>query len=89
MKPETKAWFRTMQKRYGKYIPQILNTIPEKYNMNLYLEAAQAGAYWGERAAQHQLDTGFLGQSGSFGGGLFTPQDIERELYNLRFSPLI
>jgi hypothetical protein len=86
MKPETKAWWISMQRKYGKYLMEAATLIPEKYNVNIYIEAAQAGAEIGEAAAKHQLETGFLGQFGAFGGAPFTPSGIEQEMHNLRFS---
>ena len=50
-------------------------------------EAAEAGREVGKEAAEYQKTTGFLGQSGSYGGGPYTPEGIRQEQEMFTFTP--
>ena len=50
-------------------------------------EAAEAGREIGKEAAEYQNTTGFLGQSGAYGGGPFTPEGIRQEQEMFTFTP--
>lgn len=50
-------------------------------------EAAEAGRETGKAAAEHQRTTGFLGQSGAYGGGPYTPKGIRQEQEMFTFTP--
>lgn len=76
-----RTWYRKLQRHWTK-----LHKMPGKLPGKVYWETAQLGAEFGEAAAKHQLETGFLGQSGSFGGGPYTPEGIEREMQYMRYS---
>ena len=50
-------------------------------------EAAEAGQTIGKEAAEYQRTTGFLGQSGAYGGGPYTPEGIRQEQEMFTFTP--
>lgn len=50
-------------------------------------EAAEAGREVGQEAAEYQKTTGFLGQSGAYGGGPYTPEGIRQEQEMFTFTP--
>lgn len=55
--------------------------------LKLIGEAAEAGHEIGKEAAEYQKTTGFLGQSGSYGGGPYTPEGIRQEQEMFTFTP--
>lgn len=61
-----------------------LPRMPGKIPGSFILDAAEFGAYVGTTAAEHQLTTGFLGQSGSFGGGVWEIDSVDREFEFVR-----
>lgn len=63
---------------------RILADLPGKMPGNLFVEAASLGESVGMIAAEHQLDVGFLGQSGSYGGGPWSPENVEYEMQYIR-----
>lgn len=50
-------------------------------------EAAEAGHEVGKKAAEFQATEGFLGQSGAYGGGPYTPEGIRQEQEMFTFTP--
>lgn len=50
-------------------------------------EAAEAGHEVGKTAAEFQATEGFLGQSGAYGGGPYTPEGIRQEQEMFTFTP--
>jgi hypothetical protein len=65
-----------------------LRKLPGKLPGNIYFETAQFSAAFAEAAAEHQRETGFLKQRG-YGGSPFSPQYVEREMVNLRYSRIL
>ena len=63
---------------------RLLSDLPGKMPGNVYVEAATLGSDIGEMAAEHQMTTGFLGQSGSFGGAPWQPDSVDREIVHIR-----
>lgn len=55
--------------------------------LKLISESAEAGHKLGKEAAEYQKTTGFLGQSGSYGGGPYTPEGIRQEQEMFTFTP--
>ncbi len=81
MNPETYRWFRHMQRQFT-----ILSKLPGKLPGSIYLDYVTLSVGVSELAAEHQLKSGFLGQKGSFGGGPWSPQNLEYELEYLGSS---
>ncbi len=77
MKETTLRWFRKLQ---------WLRKLPGKLPGSIYLDAAQTGWIVGETLAKHQLETGFLGQKGGFGGAPFVPESVDLEYEFIRGS---
>ncbi len=65
-----------------------LHRLPGKIPGSIYLDAAQSGAIVGEALAEFQRTTGVLGQRGSFGGGVWLPDSVDREYEFIRGSKL-
>ena len=77
MSPLTLRWYRWMQR---------FRRLPGKLPGSIYLDAAQSGVIIGESLAHHQLTVGFAGQRGSFGGGVWQPDSVDREYEFIRGS---
>ncbi len=77
MSPQTKRLIVFLQR---------LSKLPGKLPGSLYVDVAQTGWIVGEALAKHQLETGFLGQKGGFGGAPFVPESVDLEFEFIRSS---
>ncbi len=77
MREATMYWLRKLQR---------LAHLPGKIPGSLYYDAAELGMITGEALAEHQHVSGFLGQYGSFGGGVWLPDSVDMEYEFIRGS---